>query len=164
MAYTFLTATADHPVAKDIMKTKLVTFGPDDDVFTAVSRMMKNRVSGAPVVDANNRLLGVLSEESVIRALLVAEYDQLPSSRVEAFMDRNPATIQEDTQLITMAQLIVGDHRRRLPVLRDGVLVGQVSRREVCAAAVEAAKSTRAPESSLLYLSALRKMSDAPQV
>jgi CBS domain-containing protein len=146
------------------MQTKLVTFAPDADVFTAIDRMMKNRISGAPVVDGEKKLLGVLSEESVIRVLMVADYEQLPSSQVDAFMDQEPTTIDENTQLISMAQMMVSQHRRRLQVVRDGVLVGQVSRRDVCAAAVEIARKTNTPERNLLYLSALRKMSDAPEV
>jgi predicted transcriptional regulator len=92
--------------------------------------------------------------------LLDAAYDQLPISRVDAYMDRTPTTITEDTDLLTVAQIFLTTPRRRLPVLRDGQLIGQVSRRDVLQAALQIIEAQPSHESTLLYLSALRTHND----
>ncbi len=64
--------------------------------------------------------------------LLGSAYDQLPTSRVEAFMDRDRnRTIDEEKSLLSIAQMFLDTPYRRLPVLRDGALIGQISRRDV---------------------------------
>jgi CBS domain-containing protein len=118
--------------AADVMATELATLSPDMDAFDAIWLLLDKRVSGAPVVDQDNRFLGVFSEKTSMSVLLGAAYDQLPSSSVEAFMDRDTGRlIDEATDLPTMAAKFQNTHYRRLPVLRDGVLIGQVSRRDV---------------------------------
>jgi len=164
MAYTFLTNGAGYPVARDIMKTKLVTLAPDRDVFEGVKLLIKHKISGAPVVDKDRKLLGVFSEESVMKVMVVADYNQIPSNRVDAYMELNPPTVDENTILISLAQMFLTEHCRRLPVLSDGILVGQVSRRDVIQAAMTMAQKSGGNDKQLLYLSALRKMSDAPEV
>ena len=118
--------------AADVMATELATLSPDMDAFDAIWLLLDTRVSGAPVVDQDNRFLGVFSEKTSMSVLLGAAYDQLPSSSVEAFMDRDMGrVIDENTDLPTMAAKFEDTRYRRLPVLRDGVLIGQVSRRDV---------------------------------
>jgi len=148
------------------MKTKLVTLPPDTNVFDAVDLLIKNKISGAPVVDKDNRLLGVFSEKSVMKVLVEAAYEQVPADRIDGIMNAEPCTITEDTLLVTMAQIFLNSECRRLPVLKDGILVGQVSRRDVVQAATKTAStnSHHHGEKHLLYLSAIRAMSDAPNV
>ena len=154
-----------NPLARDIMKTRLVTLSPDMDVFDGVDTLVKNRVSGAPVIDEEKKLLGVFSEKSVMKVLVGATYEQLPSHRVEAFMNRDPRTIDENMALVSMAQIFLTTPYRRLPVLNDqGQVVGQVSRRDVVEAALNLVKSQPTPEKRLLYISALRNMDEAPDV
>ena len=122
----------DLPRAKDLMATRLVTLTPEMDVFEAIQLLLKNRVSGTPVIDKGRRFLGSFSEKSSMTVLLGAAYDQLPTSRVEAFMDNDRnRTIDEEKGLLSIAQMFLDTPYRRLPVLRDGVLLGQVSRRDV---------------------------------
>ena len=160
---SFLEHAIHNPPARDLMRTKLITLKPDMDVFKAVEILVKNKISGAPVVDDDNRLLGTFSEKSVMRVLVVAAYEQVPTNRIDAFMEKEPCIIDETTQLVTMAQLFLNKHCRRLPVVRDGILVGQVSRRDIIAAALRMVEKGH-HENHLLYLSALRDMADAPNV
>jgi len=146
-----------------MMKTDLITLSPETNVFAAVDTLIKNQISGAPVVDQNQRLLGVFSEKSVMKVLVEAAYEQVPVDRVDALMNTDPQTISENTLLVSMAQIFLTSPARRLPVLRDGVLVGQVSRRDVIRAATQV-RPRHTPEAQLLYLSALRSMADAPKV
>ena len=117
--------------ARDFMVTRLVTLRPEMDVIEAVQRLLKNRISGAPVVDADGTYLGIFSEKCSLQILLDAAYEQLPSNQVRVFMDTDAQTIDPDTHLLSIAQVFLLTPYRRLPVLEDGKLVGQVSRRDV---------------------------------
>jgi len=149
-------------VASDIMVTRLVKLRPDTDVFKAIEILVKNKISGAPVVDEDDQLLGVFSEKCCMQVLIDAAYEGLPTSNVGSFMDKNPDSVPEDAHLISIANFFLISPNRRLPVLRDGELVGQISRRDVIR--VAARKSPRFTDFSkrLLYLSALREMEEVP--
>jgi len=150
--------------ARDCMVTRLVTLRPEMDVLEAVQRLLKNRISGAPVVDAEGNYLGVFSEKCSMQVLLDAAYEQLPSNQVRLFMDTDAQTIEPDTHLLSIAQVFLLTSFRRLPVLEDGKLIGQVSRRDVIRASLDLLKRprSRAEGSSLLYLSALVERHEAP--
>lgn len=149
-------------VAKDVMKTRLVTLNPSTDVFEGIKTLIKNKISGAPVVDETGRLLGVFSEKCSMQVVIDAAYEGLPTNKISAFMDLDPQTVGEETGLLTIANVFLLTPRRRLPVLRDGILVGQVSRRDVISAASKQAKLKSPHAKQLLYLSALREMDEAP--
>ena len=150
--------------ARDFMIKKLVTLRPEMDVIEAVQRLLKNRISGAPVVEDNGKFLGVFSEKCAMQVLLDAAYEQLPSNQIRLFMDTDAQTIEPDTQLLSIAQVFLLTPYRRLPVLEEGRLVGQVSRRDVMRASLDLLKHLPGKNegSSLLYLSALVDRSDAP--
>ena len=150
--------------ARDFMATRLVTLRPDMDVIQAVKLLLKHRISGAPVVDSDGTFLGVFSEKCSMKILLDAAYEQLPSNEVRVFMDTEAQTIQPDTLLLSIAQVFLLTPYRRLPVLENGQLIGQVSRRDVLNAALKLVQKDpeRQKERSLLYLSALVERHEAP--
>lgn len=148
--------------AGEIMTRRLVTLDPEMDVFKAITLLMKNRISGAPVVDKNRKLLGMFTEKSCLEVMVDAAYEGLPANLVGSFMDEPADTINEDTGMLSMAQIFLNKQTRRLPVLRDGKLVGQVSRRDVIGAATKIMKKSPSRDSQLLYLSALREMEESP--
>ena len=169
------TSTA-HVTAADVMTTRLVTLSPDTPVQTAIGVLLKNRISGAPVVTEGpdgrrNRFAGVFSEKLCMRVLLDAAAEQVPCGTVGCYADPDAPTVTEDTDLLTLAHLFGAGKFRRLPVLRHdgkhdaGVVVGQVSRRDVLRAAYRAGafKPTRA-EVRPLYLSGVRDFADSVPV
>lgn len=122
-----------HTVA-DIMAKKLLTLRPDDDIGTAVSMFLKNKISGAPVLDENGRLVGVLSEKDCMRLLVGSFFDgdnRVQSEHVEDFMTREVRTIPSSMTIVEVATLFHTTPYRRLPVVDNGDVVGQVSRRDV---------------------------------
>jgi CBS domain-containing protein len=150
--------------ARDIMTTKLVTLNPEMDVFHGIEVLVRHNISGAPVIDADRRLLGIFSEKSCMKVLIDAAYEGLPTNQIGKFMDETPTTITPETQLLSIAQIFLTTPRRRLPVIEDEKLVGQVSRRDVIRAASKIMKLTKDHKKILLYLSALLDMQDAPAV
>lgn len=120
------------PIARQFMATKLVTLDPATDVFDAIAYLLKHHVSGVPVIDDRHNFLGVFSEKTSMRVLVDAAYERMPTTEVGAFMNPDQGrTISEETSLIECAQIFLDTPYRRLCVLKDGKLVGQISRRDV---------------------------------
>ena len=155
-------AISEPLTAKDIMATNLVTLCPDMDVFDAIELLLKNQVSGAPVVDTDGQFVGVFSEKDCLSLLVKSVYDQHPTSKIKAFVVTDPQVVQEETDLLTIAQIFLRNPFRRLPVLRDGTLVGQISRRDVLRAAHDIMAIAPEKENALRYLSSLMERHEAP--
>ena len=148
-------------LAKDVMVTKVVTLRPEMNLREAAVLLLKKKISGAPVVDSDGNLVGVLSEKDLMTALIDAVYEEFPASDVQAYMT-DPHTIPEDLDLLSIAQIFHDNSFRRLPVLRDGKLVGQISRRDVLSAVVKLIQPATDHRTALLYLSALKNADEAP--
>jgi len=148
--------------ARDIMRVKLVTLRPWFDVFEAVSLLLKNQISGAPVVEGDGTFLGVFSERNCMNLIVSAAYDQMPSNTIEAFMDRVAPTICETTDLLSIAETFQRTGARRLPVLDGTQLVGQISRRDLMREVHDQIRFVPPGERSLLYLSSLTDRENAP--
>lgn len=142
-------------VARDIMVTRLITLRPDMDVFEAIDVLIKNRISGAPVVSDSGEYVGVFSERCSISLLLAAAYDGVPTNKIDQFIDRDAPTITPETDLLSIAQAFLGTTSRRLPVLQGDHIIGQVSRRDLLRAAHRLLDMGSSEGSSVLYLSGL---------
>lgn len=128
------------PTARDIMTRSLVTLRPEMSVIDAAEILLKYKISGAPVVDAEGEFLGLLSEFDCLRDVAAAEYDLDYHDAVVTVADlmtKVAHTTGPETDLFGLAHEFVTLRVRRLPVLEDGRLIGQVSRRDALKAAVE---------------------------
>ena len=115
----------------DYMTRKLITFNPATPLYEAMNQMLDHRISGAPVVDAGGALVGVLSEIDFLEAMIKGSYYGDTEGTVGEVMTRGAQTIAADTDIYEASAIFVNEKRRRLPVLQDGRLVGQISRRDV---------------------------------
>lgn len=126
--------------AKDFMTAKIVTLAPDMDVLDAMRVLADHRISGAPVVDVRGNVVGMLTERDCLRTVLVASYHaDSGGGAVAAFMSREVRSVDADTSLLDMADLFVNQKYRSYPVLRDGRLLGMISRQDVIRAILELA-------------------------
>ena len=142
-------------LARDIMVSRLITLKPDRDVFDAIGHLLKHRISGAPVVDDQRNFLGVFSERYCMSVLIESAHEQLPTAKIAAFMNTDVGrAIPEDTKLLDIAQIFLYTHYRRLPVLRDGKLVGLICRRDVLRAAHKLSTAAREQKAAKMYLRA----------
>jgi len=116
---------------KDIMTKKLITFQPDMRVLAAIESLLKHKISGAPVVDENGNLIGVLSEIDCMSTIIQDLYYSDSGGSVEDFMSTEITTVNSEMGLVDLAEIFQKKHFRRLPVVDNGILVGQVSRRDV---------------------------------
>lgn len=120
--------------ARDIMTKRLISVRAEQPIEGAIKLLLKHSISGAPVVDAEGRLIGILSELDCLRMLSSDEFlgdEQEEAGLVRDFMTTEPKTIDPDTGIYRIAHLFLTQAIRRLPVIEDGRLTGQVSRRDV---------------------------------
>jgi Mg/Co/Ni transporter MgtE len=147
---------------KDIMTKKVVTVSPEMDIHRLAELFMKKNISGAPVVDKNGKLLGVVKEESVIfqdkkvhlptfinlafgfLALGTARYNEeikkITASKVSSIMEKDMVTINSNTEIEDVATLMIEKEIYYLPVVDKDKLVGVITKKDiVCAIAKEKA-------------------------
>lgn len=119
------------PVVRDFMATKLVTLRPEMSIHDAIAVLLKHHISGAPVVDAGQRLVGILSEKDCLRVVASGAFHTSAAGMVEEYMSREVQTVDPETDVFRVADMFLSRSFRRLPVVENGRLIGQVSRRDV---------------------------------
>ena len=114
--------------AKKVMSSDVVSVSRDTDIYEAIATMVNANVTGLPVVNPDGTLAGILSEKDVLRLLCDAEDH---AGKVEGYMTDEIVTFGEDDSLIDISDCLMKHNFRRVPILRDGKIVGIVSRRDV---------------------------------
>lgn len=121
--------------AEDVMCTKLITIREDVTVEEAILTLLEHDISGVPVVDDQGRLVGIISELQLLEAVYTPE---VKTHQVHNFMTKDVLTVTEGTILSDVTNLLVLHRIRRVPVVRDGELVGIITRRDLLRYTVEA--------------------------
>ncbi len=117
----------------EYMTTELLVVHPETEVHEAVALMLEWRVSGVPVVDQVGALVGILTERDCLRVAFEDDYYEEPGRTVAAAMTPAPQTIDAEADMMTAIELFLQRPFRRFPVMRDGALVGILSRRDALA-------------------------------
>lgn len=125
------TKDVEIPTVDTIMKRRVEAFSPELDIATAIDKLLRRGYSGAPVVDGEGKLVGVLSEHDCIRVLAEALYEDWPTGTVADHMSATPETVEASDDLLAVAQTFTEHQLRRLPVVHEGKLVGLVTRRDL---------------------------------
>ena len=111
--------------------SKPISVTSETDVYSAIDILLKNKISGLPVVDEENRVIGILSEKDCLKIFTHGAYHNLPAGKVEEFMSRDITTVDVHTDLFTIADMFMKYPFRRFPVLEHKKLIGVISRRDV---------------------------------
>jgi CBS domain-containing protein len=140
--------------ATDVMTTDVITVDPDMTVQSLAALLAERGISGAPVVDASGALVGIISEGDLLhRAEIGAarrhrvrrrswwldhyasdvarEYVKDHGRAVKDIMTRDVASVTEDTDIADVAALLEAKRVKRVPVVRDGKVVGIISRANI---------------------------------
>jgi CBS domain-containing protein len=137
--------------ARDIMTTPVLTVGPKAKISQAIDIMLRSHLSGLPVVDANRRLVGMLSEGDLLRRAelgterhrprwietflmpgrAASDYVHTHGRVVEEIMTDDPITVQHDTPLEEIVSLMERKRIKRVPVVCVDMLVGIVTRADL---------------------------------
>jgi CBS domain-containing protein len=116
----------------DYMTRQLITFYADTPLFDAIKTLSEHHVSGAPVINKAGQLVGVMSEVDCLRGILDKTYhEEEVGGTVGEFMTTKVDTVTGNTDIIAVAQQFIHRGRRRIPVVEDGKLIGQVSRKDI---------------------------------
>ena len=113
------------------MATELVSLSPGDDILHAMRVLLDNNFSGAPVLDEAGKLIGILSMKDCMEIVYNTAYHQDWGGKVEQYMSHEVEHIEADTSILTAAEKFLNSSFRRFPVLRNGELVGQISRHDI---------------------------------
>ncbi|MBT8255519.1 MAG: CBS domain-containing protein [Bacteroidia bacterium] len=123
----------------DYMTTNLITFRPNQSVMEVMNTLIKKRISGGPVVNDKNELVGIISEGDCMKQISHSRYYNQPMQdvKVEDHMVKEVETIDGDMNVFDAADLFLNSRRRRFPILKEGKLVGQISQKDVLKAAIQ---------------------------
>lgn len=114
--------------ASDIMTHPVVSVRPDVYLTDAIKLMLRHHISGLPVVGADGRLVGIVTEHDMINVAMSGDAED---TTVEETMTRDVISFPPDANLATLATCLVGRRIRRVPIVADGAVVGIVSRRDI---------------------------------
>lgn len=151
--------------AHQIMTRSVITVTPDATVLEAANLMLRYHVSGLPVVDTAGKLVGIVSEGDFVRRSEIGtqkkrgrwlrfllgsgraatEYVYEHGRKISEIMTIDPITITEDTPLEEIASSMESNGVKRLPVMRDGKVVGVVSRANLLQAVASLARDVPDP-------------------
>jgi len=139
------TAVPQSLKVEDYMTRKLVTFSPDQPMFEVVEALMKNRISGGPVVNEGGDLVGIISEGDCLKEVVKGKYDNIPifSGLVSEHMAGKVITVNPDLNIFEAARMFLQMRFRRFPVVdNDRRLVGQISQKDIMKAVLRTKSST----------------------
>jgi CBS domain-containing protein len=111
--------------AKDIMTRDIITVSPSMTVKNLALALIKNQISGAPVADKSGKIVGVVSEADLIAK---------NGKDVKAIMSKKIISVSEETSVEEIARLMTAHTIKRLPVMKNGAIVGIVSRADIVSA------------------------------
>jgi CBS domain-containing protein len=112
-------------IAKDIMTRDIITVTPTMTVKNLAMTLIKNQISGAPVSAKNGKIVGVVSEADIVAK---------KGKDVRAIMSKKIISVDEQTPVEAIAQLMTTHKIKRLPVMRGEQVVGIVSRADIVSA------------------------------
>lgn len=122
------------PPVRTVMDSETHAFHVGESIREALTRLIDAGITGAPVIDADGNLVGMLSEYECLKLLTLGGPDSvLPvGDRVEDFMVPVPQTVSPDMDLYYVAGLFLADPaNRRFPVIEGQRLLGVVTRKDV---------------------------------
>lgn len=138
---TVVSQKVNEPIlASDYMTKKLITFKEDQPIEEVIDTLIANKISGGPVVNEKNELIGIISEGDCMKQISESRYYNLPidkSNTVAKAMVRNVETIEGNMNIFDVANKFLQSKRRRFPIVEQGKLIGQISQKDVLKAAIK---------------------------
>jgi CBS-domain-containing membrane protein len=152
--------------AGDIMSTNVVAVSPDTSVAALARLLLDNKISAVPVVDDDRRVVGIVSESDLLgrpsfrslrawwlrlfdeEALCLEDLAAAKQLQARDVMTRSVVSVSDEMPIDLMASLLHRRKVKRVPVLRDGKLVGIVSRADLLDAFVNSGVEKKVSEGS----------------
>lgn len=136
---TMEAANKGYEPVTNYMAKHLITFRPDDEIGDVISKLKDNQISGAPVLNDRNELVGIISEQDCLRVVLDSVYHNQPVSKhlVKNYMHKDIISVSVEADVVDVANMFLKHGFGRFPVVKDGILKGQVSKRDILKAALK---------------------------
>ena len=112
------------------MKTNVITAKKDTLVYDAIELLLNNNITGLPIVDDDDNLVGIITEKDVLK-LLYANIKE--DAKVEQFMTKDVVTFDESDNLTDVAECFIRNNFRRVPILKNGKIAGILSKKDIIA-------------------------------
>jgi CBS domain-containing protein len=124
---------------KDYMSKDLIVFKPEQSIEEVIQTLIKHKISGGPVVNNQNELVGIISEGDCLKQVSESRYYNMPikENTVEKRMVTDVETIDGNMNIFDAANQFLNSRRRRFPIVENGKLVGQISQKDILKAAVK---------------------------
>jgi len=123
------------PVVSDFMETDVHTLTADTPMLDAVAFLLDHQVTGAPVVNADHQVIGIISEKDCLRLLaLGVDVGEKPRGTVADYMTTEVVTVPATMNIYFVAGMFLNDHVRRFPVVAarsSRRLVGAITRFDI---------------------------------
>ncbi len=114
--------------AKSIMTKKMITVSKQSSLYEAIELLIKNKISGLPVVDSENCLLGVVTEKDIMESLFT---DNNQNKNVCDCMTHAVISFTPEDSVVNICSCFIRNPIRRVPIIDNNKLVGIVSRRDI---------------------------------
>ena len=118
-----------HLKARDLMQTRIVAVTRGYSAREVAILIQSGTCSGVPVIEPGNHLVGIVSEFDVLKALVKGQ--DLQVLKAEDIMTSQPVTVEETATAETVINQMIEHQIIRIPVVRDGRLVGMISRTDL---------------------------------
>jgi CBS domain-containing protein len=125
--------------------SNIVTFTPDQPIQDVISTIINKKIAGAPVLDDQHHLVGIISEKDCLRLIVDQAYYNMPAEtrKVSDYMTAKVQSLSPKTNIVEAAIEFLNSPIRRFPIVENGMLIGQVSRRHILRAAQNIKSTTR---------------------
>mgnify|MGYP000326526630 FL=1 len=120
----------------DYMTKHLVKLTKDMNVVDAVKMILSHKITGAPVMDEHNNVVGMFSEKDALKMVVETAYNQSSAGRVSEFMTEEVVQVAADMSVVDLAAQFQKSSVRSFPVYQNKELVGIISRTDVLCAMV----------------------------
>lgn len=140
--------------AKDIMTQDVITVTPDTEITEAIRLLLEKHINGLPVVDGGGRLVGILCQSDLVAQQkklplpsfftfldgfvpltnmkqLERQIEKVSAATVKQAMTPDPVTVTPDTDVSTIAALMVDRNFHTIPVVERNALVGVIGKEDV---------------------------------
>ncbi|NQU24784.1 MAG: CBS domain-containing protein [Candidatus Nealsonbacteria bacterium] len=115
-------------LARDVMTTDVFKLRADATVGVAMTELVGRGISGAPVVEGRDELVGIISEYQLLEAIYVPQFQ---SCRIRDVMSSDVITVTAESLLSDVANLMMMHRIRRIPVVRNREVIGLIARRDL---------------------------------
>lgn len=118
-------------LVRDYMQVNVQAIKADASVREVVEHLLKHNLSGAPVIDRNNNLVGFVSEQDCMKDMLNSAFYCEETASVNSIMRKDVLSVTPTTSILEIAETMLGNKPKNYPVIEQGKLVGLITRRQI---------------------------------